>query len=99
MLTFQCVNNQRGSKDLTSVIDFCRLKQKFFIQNSAGILMSYAFQLSPPPFIYFKLKLCGPLVLEYAFISKLLSNHSHSIHSYIHIFSTDGFVPIMFTLN
>jgi hypothetical protein len=43
--------------------------------------------------------LYGPLVLQYAFISKLLSNNSHSIHSYIHIFSTDGFVPIMFTLN
>jgi len=99
MLTFHCVNNQRGSNDLTFVIDFCRLKQRFVIQNSAGILMSYAFQLPLPPFIFFKLEFYGLLVLEHAFIYKLLSNHSHSIHSYIHIFRTDCFVPIMFTLN
>jgi hypothetical protein len=59
--------------------------------------MSYAFHLSPPPFIFVKLETYGSL--EYAFISKLISNHSNSIHSYIHIVSTNGFVPIMFTLN
>lgn len=47
--------SKRGrSKNLTSVIDFCRLKPSFLRKLCAGGIMSYTFQLICLSFFFFK---------------------------------------------